>query len=130
MPQYPGHRFSQSAEGRLNSGVTDGDQVPFPLTPVDNSVTFAGKLNSEHPVAPRKKAFDFEQNLARLEELVTALESGSLSLEDSLKAFEQGIGITRECQTALKTAQQKIETLTRTPDNQLEADAFEPADDD
>jgi len=41
------------------------------------------------------------------------MEQGSLSLEDSLKAFESGIKITRECQQALKEAEQKVEFLSR-----------------
>ena len=48
------------------------------------------------------KAIDFEQQLKNLEELVATLESGDLSLEDSMKSFEQGIKVARECQEALK----------------------------
>ena len=39
------------------------------------------------------------------------MENGELSLEDSLKAFERGIKLTRECQTALKDAEQKVQVL-------------------
>lgn len=56
----------------------------------------------------RKKAPDFEQSLAELQTLVERLESGELSLEDSLGAFEQGIRLTRECQGALAQAEQKV----------------------
>ena len=55
--------------------------------------------------------FNFETALENLEQLVSSMESGDLSLEDSLKAFEKGIKLTRECQTALKKAQQKIQIL-------------------
>ena len=55
------------------------------------------------------KAIDFEQQLKNLEELVATLESGDLSLEDSMKSFEQGIKVARECQQALKEAEQKVE---------------------
>ena len=48
------------------------------------------------------KAIDFEQQLENLEALVASLESGDLSLEDSMKSFEQGIKVARECQKALK----------------------------
>jgi exodeoxyribonuclease VII small subunit len=41
--------------------------------------------------------FDFEQALQDLEELVTAMEEGELTLEESLKAFEKGVKLTREC---------------------------------
>lgn len=60
---------------------------------------------------PRKKNFQFEESLAQLEELVEQMEDGDLSLEDSLKAFEKGIKLTRECQQALKQAEQKVQLL-------------------
>ena len=55
--------------------------------------------------------FDFEQALENLEELVSAMEEGELTLEESLKAFEKGIKLTRECQSALKQAEQKVQVL-------------------
>ncbi|MCK8517244.1 exodeoxyribonuclease VII small subunit [Methylonatrum kenyense] len=55
---------------------------------------------------------DFEQALAELEALVERMESGELSLEDSLKSFERGIALTRQCQKALSEAEQKVEILT------------------
>ena len=58
-----------------------------------------------------KQDFNFEKALENLEQLVSSMESGELSLEDSLKAFETGIKLTRECQTALKEAEQKIQLL-------------------
>ena len=63
-----------------------------------------------------KKAVDFEQQLASLEGLVNSLESGELSLEESLKSFEQGIKVARDCQAALKSAEQKVEILMRQGD--------------
>ncbi|MEO4045549.1 exodeoxyribonuclease VII small subunit [Pseudomonas sp. CAU 1711] len=59
----------------------------------------------------RKKAADFETSLAELQTLVERLESGELSLEDSLGAFEQGIRLTRDCQAALAQAEQKVQVL-------------------
>lgn len=56
-------------------------------------------------------SFNFEQALEDLEELVTAMEEGELSLEESLQAFEKGIKLTRECQSALKKAEQKVQVL-------------------
>ena len=67
------------------------------------------------------KAIDFEQQLESLEALVASLESGDLSLEDSLKSFEQGIKVARECQQALKNAEQKVELLTRQGDELVSA---------
>ncbi|MEH6649582.1 MAG: exodeoxyribonuclease VII small subunit [Motiliproteus sp.] len=61
---------------------------------------------------PRKqKTADFESNLAELETLVTQMEQGDLSLEQSLQAFEQGIKLTRECQQTLNQAEQKVQVL-------------------
>ena len=55
--------------------------------------------------------FDFEMALEELEALVSSMEDGELSLEESLQAFEKGIKLTRECQTALKNAEQKVQVL-------------------
>ena len=61
---------------------------------------------------PKKNRLpDFEQSLAELEALVTKLEQGDVPLEDALKSFERGVALTRQCQTALRTAQQKVEVL-------------------
>mgnify|MGYP000709424504 CR=1 FL=1 len=59
----------------------------------------------------RKKPVDFEQSLSELQALVERLESGDLSLEQSLTAFEQGVALTRECQQALTLAEQKVQQL-------------------
>lgn len=59
----------------------------------------------------KSDSFDFEQALGDLEALVTAMEDGDLSLEQSMQAFEKGIKLTRECQTALKQAEQKVQLL-------------------
>ena len=58
-----------------------------------------------------KKAFQFEDSLSKLERLVEQMEDGEFSLEESLKAFEEGIKLTRECQQALKKAEQKVQML-------------------
>lgn len=63
-----------------------------------------------------KKSIDFEQQLASLEAVVESLEAGELSLEESLKSFEQGIAMARDCQAALKKAEQKVEVLMRQGD--------------
>lgn len=62
-------------------------------------------------MARKKTAVDFEQSLGALQALVERLESGDLSLEDSLSAFEQGVTLTRECQQALTQAEQKVSQL-------------------
>lgn len=57
------------------------------------------------------KSYPFEQSLAKLEKLVERMEEGDLSLEESLKTFEEGIRLTRECQQALAKAEQKVKLL-------------------
>ena len=59
------------------------------------------------------KKFDLEKSLANLEELVEELESGDLPLETAMKKFEEGIKLTRGCQTALKEAEQKVQILLK-----------------
>ncbi len=53
----------------------------------------------------------FEDAIAALEKIVERMESGELSLEDSLRAFEDGIRLTRTCQQALEAAELRIEQL-------------------
>jgi len=59
----------------------------------------------------RKKAVNFEEALEELESLVEQMEDGDLSLEESLAAFEKGVRIARECQDALKQAEQRVQIL-------------------
>jgi exodeoxyribonuclease VII small subunit len=54
---------------------------------------------------------DFEKSLGELEALVQKLEQGDVPLEEALKTFERGVALTRQCQTALRSAQQKVEVL-------------------
>lgn len=57
------------------------------------------------------KPAQFEKSIQALEAVVAALEKGDVSLDDALKQFEKGIGLTRTCQTLLTEAEQKIEQL-------------------
>lgn len=59
---------------------------------------------------------DFEKTLAKLEKLVLNLEEGDLSLDESLSGFKQGIELARQCQSVLDNAQQTVEQLTNTED--------------
>lgn len=59
-----------------------------------------------------QQSVNFENSLRSLEKLVNQLEQGDLSLEESLKAFETGIKLTRECNSKLDEAEQKISLLT------------------
>ena len=55
--------------------------------------------------------FDFEQAIEELENLVSKMEDGELSLENSLKSFEEGIRLTRKCQAALSAAEKRVQIL-------------------
>jgi len=59
---------------------------------------------------------DFEKSLQQLEALVSKMEQGQLSLEQSLDAFEQGIKLTRTCQETLKNADQRVSQLMKQGD--------------
>jgi exodeoxyribonuclease VII small subunit len=73
----------------------------------------------------KPKKIDFEASLGRLEQLVEQMEDGELSLEESLKAFELGVKLTRECQQALQEAEQKVQLLTE-QNGELVASPFAP----
>lgn len=80
--------------------------------------------------APKSEsgAPDFEKALAELENIVATLEKGDLSLEAALKHFERGINLTRQCQTALKEAELKVEKLSEKNGKQT-LEPFEPEED-
>ena len=59
---------------------------------------------------------NFEQNLVRLEEIVKTMERGEISLEESLKQFEEGVKLTRACQTQLSEAETTIQRLLSVDD--------------
>lgn len=61
-------------------------------------------------VAKRKK-LDYEAAVKELEELVERLEQGDISLEESLKLYERGVLLTRDCQESLQAAEQKVQIL-------------------
>ena len=76
-----------------------------------------------------KKSYPFEESLAKLESLVDKMESGELSLEDSLSTFEEGINLTRSCQEALKHAEQKVQILIE-KNGEVSAEPFTEQDND
>ena len=76
----------------------------------------------------KKTAVDFEQSLRTLEQLVESMESGDLTLEKSLQAFERGIKLTQECQQALQEAEQKVAILLNQNGEEQLAPFQEPSD--
>lgn len=71
---------------------------------------------------------DFEKSLNELETLVRELEQGDLPLEKSLTAFERGVRLTRECQQALKQAEQRVEKLVKSDGDELTTQPFDMDD--
>jgi exodeoxyribonuclease VII small subunit len=70
----------------------------------------------------------FENALEELESLVEKMETGELSLEDSLAAFERGVKLTRHCQSSLKAAELKVKVLTEAGDlEDLDLDSLDDA---
>lgn len=71
----------------------------------------------------------FEQSLTELEEIVKQLEDGDLELEESLKLFETGVRLSRECRERLTTAERRIEVLLKESDGSLSLQPIEADED-
>lgn len=95
--------------------------VGLPPLPRSANVARLIKTAETATMARKKTALDFEQSLTDLQALVERLENGQLSLEDSLTAFEQGIGLTRDCQDALAAAEVKVQQLLERDGQLVEA---------
>ncbi|HDS08904.1 MAG TPA: exodeoxyribonuclease VII small subunit [Firmicutes bacterium] len=76
-------------------------------------------------MSTKKKELTFEDAFRRLEEIVEQLESGDLTLEQSLEKFEEGIKLSRICTEKLENAQKKIEVLMKDSDGKF---SFEDLD--
>ena len=68
---------------------------------------------------------DFEKKLERLETIVNKMESGDLSLEESLKLFEEGIKNSRECHKQLTEAEEKVKLLLKVEDGKAVTEDFD-----
>ena len=72
---------------------------------------------------------NFEQALAELEEVVEQLESGALPLDDSLAAFEKGVGLVKFCNQKLNEVEKKVEVLLKDKDGRLQLTTLGEIDD-
>jgi exodeoxyribonuclease VII small subunit len=73
----------------------------------------------------------FESALTELEQVVDRLESGELSLEESLEAFEKGVGLVKYCNQKLNEVEKKVEILIKDKEGKLQLQSFEePAEED
>ncbi|MGD9850550.1 MAG: exodeoxyribonuclease VII small subunit [Nitrospirales bacterium] len=75
-------------------------------------------------------AIKFEKALERLETIVTQLEGGDLSLDESLKIFEEGVKLSKTCLKMLDDAERKVEILVKDKDGRKRLQAFSVGDED
>ena len=75
------------------------------------------------------KTKSFEQSINELEEIVSALENGETTLDESLKLFEQGIKLSKNCQSMLDKAQQKVTVLLQNEDGEITEEEFDGIND-
>ena len=73
-----------------------------------------------------EKEMTFESAIARLEEIVRLLESGSAPLDESLSLFEEGVGLVKLCNARLDNAEQKVKLLVKNPDGSVEETDMPP----
>ncbi len=73
-----------------------------------------------------KNSKKFEEELADLEAIVTRIDSGELSLEDSIGAFERGVALVRSLNQKLDNVEKKVEVLTRDAQGELKTVPYEP----
>ena len=77
------------------------------------------------PSAETSPVADFESSLDALEQLVEKMEHGEMSLEESLAAYERGVGLYRRCQQALEQAELRVRLLSD-PADPASAEPFQP----
>lgn len=70
------------------------------------------------------KALSFEDAVQELEAIIQRMSGGTQSLESSITEFERGIQIVRECQKMLSDAEQRVESLTKAADGQVQTKSF------
>ena len=93
-----------------------------------------GPLDQSRPVAsdtPPRREPGFDELLDRLQKVVTKLEAGNLGLEDSLAAYEEGVGLARAAHGVLDGAEKRVELLVRSSTGGIGRQPLEglPADD-
>ena len=69
--------------------------------------------------------FDFEKALEQLEKIVSDLESGELTLDKSIRAFEKGVELSRLCQKKLEVAEERVKKLIEKADGEIDLELFE-----
>ncbi len=80
------------------------------------------------PASDTSPVADFEHSMQALEDLVGKMETGDMTLEESLAAYERGVGLYRHCQTALEQAELRVRLLSD-PGNPDDARPFDASED-
>ena len=80
------------------------------------------------PAQDTSPVADFEQSMQSLEDLVARMETGEMTLEESLAAYERGVGLYRHCQSALEQAELRVRLLSD-PGNPDDARPFNAGED-
>ena len=75
--------------------------------------------------AKTTEKIDFEKSLAELEKIVNDLESGSLTLDESIAAFERGIELSKLCQKKLVAAEERVKKLIEKSESDIELEPFD-----
>jgi exodeoxyribonuclease VII small subunit len=83
---------------------------------------------AKKPAPETSPVADFETSMRSLEELVGKMEAGEMTLEQSLAAYERGVGLYRHCQSALEAAELRVRLLSD-PAKPDESDPFASSDD-
>lgn len=103
---------------------TDAEQAPETGTAKKKKAVPGKKKSPEESAA----ALPYEQRSARLEEIVSRLESGELPLEESLALYEEGVALVRACTRELDEAEQKVRILRRTAEGDIRPADFSELD--
>ena len=76
---------------------------------------------------PKEPALTFEQSVAQLEQIVAAIESGQIGLEESLAKYEQGMSLVKRCRGILDNAEKRIQVLSEAKEG-LKAEQLDPSE--
>ena len=76
-----------------------------------------------------KKEISFEEAIAKLESTASQLEGGGLSLDESIKAYEEAMGLVRVCNSLLEKAELRVKILTEKSDGSVSDAPFDVTDD-
>lgn len=80
------------------------------------------------PKSKPAQKLNFEEAMGKLEKIVEDLESGNLSLEDSVKSFEEGIELSRLCKKKLESAENRVKVIVEKAGGEFDLELFEESE--